>query len=344
MAKGKSVCVERLPHSCGSLDGLQVFQQEDGSYDGYCFACKTIVSDPYKNMPVDHKPTIKRRSEEEIRAEILSIGSLPYPDLTHLRGLRLDSLAHYQCRMGVSGIDGVSPELIYFPYYSDGEVVAYKVRMLSEKKMWSIGKMKDSGLFGWEQARHSGSKRLYITEGEFDAIALYQMLMDSVKGTKWAHLVPAVCSLPNGASSVAKTITQMSHQIRQLFPEVVFVPDKDKPGQEAADTFARLYPGAFIAELPGKDANQCLQDGLQSEVIGAIRWRPVVPKNTKIIRGSSLKDAAKRKPELGKPWPWEGLTKATRGRRRGETIYFGAGGVTPAINCVNSGELSMRQS
>ena len=28
---------EKLPHKCGTRTGLQVFVQEDGSVDGYCF-------------------------------------------------------------------------------------------------------------------------------------------------------------------------------------------------------------------------------------------------------------------------------------------------------------------
>jgi len=30
-------CIEKLPHSCGTRDGLQVFEKEDGTYDGYCY-------------------------------------------------------------------------------------------------------------------------------------------------------------------------------------------------------------------------------------------------------------------------------------------------------------------
>lgn len=320
----RSVCVERLPHSCGSMDGLQVFQQADGSYDGFCFACKKLVANPYENLP-NARPQVKRKTDEEVANELAEVASLGVPDLTALRGLRIDSLHHYGVRHGVSGIDGVTPETVYFPYTLNGEIVAYKVRLLTEKKMWSIGRMKDVELFGWEQAKQAGGKRLYITEGEFDAIALFQMLKDSVKDTKWASMVPSVVSLPSGASSVSKVITKMAHTIRSHFPEVVFVPDNDKPGKEAADTFARLYPGVHISELPGKDANECLQNGLISECVNAVRWRPQQPRNTRIVLGSSLSEAAKKKPEMGKLWPWAGLTKATRGRRRGETYYFGAG-------------------
>jgi hypothetical protein len=32
-------CLVKLPHSCGSRSGLQVFEKEDGTVDGYCFSC-----------------------------------------------------------------------------------------------------------------------------------------------------------------------------------------------------------------------------------------------------------------------------------------------------------------
>ena len=42
--------VDALPHKtevCSSRKGLKVFAQEDGSVDGFCFACGTYVPDPY---------------------------------------------------------------------------------------------------------------------------------------------------------------------------------------------------------------------------------------------------------------------------------------------------------
>ena len=333
------ICIEKLPHSCGSLNGLQVFQHEDGSYDGYCFACKKIVENPYG----DNVPPPNRQPKQITQEELDEIYTYPIPDLTQLRGLRLDSLAYFGIRCGVSTADGHTPELVYFPYTENGQLTSWKIRLLTEKKMWSIGKMKTVDLCGWEQAKRSGSKRLYITEGEFDMVALFQILKDSVANTKWATMVPAVCSLPNGASSVAKVITRMAHQLRQTFQEIVFVPDQDKPGKEAADTFSRLYPGVYIAELPCKDANDCIVNGKESECINAVKWKPNQPKNTRIILGGSLRDVAKKKPEMGMPWPWQGLTRATRGRRRGEIIYFGAGvklNLAPVKLCEFRGTLS----
>lgn len=49
MDKGKPL--EKLPHSCGTMKGLQTFLHDDGSIDGYCFACDTVVKDPYGDKP-----------------------------------------------------------------------------------------------------------------------------------------------------------------------------------------------------------------------------------------------------------------------------------------------------
>lgn len=330
----KSVCVEKLAHSCGSKDGLQVFQKEDGSYDGYCFACSTFVANPYEHMP-GHIPSIITKSEEEVKERIGMVETLPTVSLGE-RGLKDWVLTKYGVKVELSTVDGVTPTVVYFPYKVGGELKGYKARLLSPKKMWCVGSMKSVDMFGWEQALNSGAKRLYITEGCMDAMALYQMLKESVIGTKWEHIEPAVVSLPMGASSVKKAVTRAAHKMRQVFQEVVYVPDNDHPGKEAADLFARLYPGVYVAELPCKDPNACLLEGKINETINAIKWRPSQPKNTRILLGSSLKEEAKKAPEMGLPWPWEGFTKATRGRRRGEVIYFGAGAKCGKSELVDS--------
>lgn len=333
----KSVCVEKLAHSCGSKDGLQVFQKEDGSYDGYCFACSTFVANPYEHMP-GHTPSIIPKSEEEVKERLAVVAEYPTVSIES-RGLKDWVLSKYGVKVEMSTVDGVTPTVTYFPYTADGVLKGYKARMLDQKRMWCIGSMKGVDMFGWEQALNSGAKRLYVTEGEYDCMALYQMLKESVKGTKWEHIEPAVVSLPMGASSVRKAVTKAAHKMRQTFQEIVYVPDNDEPGKEAADIFARLYPGVYVASLPCKDPNACLLEGRINETINAIKWRPSQPKNTRILLGSYLKEDAKKAPKMGLPWPWEGMTKATRGRRRGEVYYFGAGRFMPALNCSNSGEL-----
>lgn len=67
------ICVERLPHKCGTMKGLQVFQAEDGSYNGYCYTCDTVVPDPYQDKPKGYKPQVKLKTQEEIQEEIKEI-------------------------------------------------------------------------------------------------------------------------------------------------------------------------------------------------------------------------------------------------------------------------------
>ena len=77
---GKSLF--KIPHSCGSSDGLQVFEEEDGVISGYCFACKTPVSNPLGDHSLEDFPVKKRikRSPEEIREEMREIDSFPTMD------------------------------------------------------------------------------------------------------------------------------------------------------------------------------------------------------------------------------------------------------------------------
>ena len=323
----KEHVLRKLPHSCGSVDGLQVFLQDDGSYDGWCYACRTYVDDPYKNKPEGYKPVVNVKSEEDIAKEIEEIFLLPSLDLPS-RGLRKDSLEWFGVKVGLSTADGTTPNTVYFPYYCEesGNFIGWKVRLLSPKRMWNVGTTKGAALFGWEQAKAGSGKTLYITEGEFDAIALYQMMRDRNKSNpKYIHFYPAVVSLVNGSGSVAKGIGPLLKEINNRFENVVFVPDNDEAGAKASKEIVKLLPNVKIAKLPANDPNQCLIDGMVSQCLSACQWNAKTTTNSRIIRGSSLVKAAKEPAQFGISWPWKGLTKATRGIRRKEIYYFGAG-------------------
>lgn len=316
-------CVGRLSHSCGSFDSLQVFE-EDGKFSGYCFNCGTYVANPYSDKPEGYKPTFIKKTPEMIEAEMLDIASCPTVDLPDRR-LKEFALKAYNVKIGLSESDGKTPKLHYYPCTKDGVISGYKVRLIENKRMWSVGDVKDCDLFGWELAKTTGAKTLYITEGELDAISLYQMLRDRNRGTKYEDFEPAVVSIPHGASAAAKDLALLMPEIRKLFKDVVFIPDNDDAGKEAADKVAKLFPQIQIAYPPLKDVNECLMEGKSNACINSILFKASVPKNTRLILGSNLREAAKKKPEMGLPFPWAGLTKLLRGKRRKETHYWGAG-------------------
>lgn len=317
-----TICVEKLPHSCGSRNGLQVFE-EDGVYTGYCFSCGTYIPDPYEDKPKGYKPKIFRKSAEEIQAEIEEIQEYSVVDLPERR-LRKSSLEYFNIKIGLSETDGITPVTHYYPYYRRGDLQGYKVRLIENKKMWAIGSTRDVDLFGWDQAVKAGGKKLIICEGEMDAVALYQICKDVNAGTAYAKYDPAVVSVPHGAASAARDLAKYLPEIRKTFKEIVLVFDNDKAGEKAVEEVLKIIPDVKVATVPGKDVNDCLIQGKSRAVYQAIQFNAAKPKNTRLVNARDLFQDAKKAPEWGVPWPWKHVTEATRGIRLGETIYIGA--------------------
>lgn len=324
----KSKCVEKI----GSI---QVFQKEDGTYDAFDFAKGIFIPDPYKDKPPGYKPVVIKKTQEQIDAELEEIknyGVLDLPD----RKLKATSLDYFGIKIGVSEEDGKSPISHYYPYTREGEHVAYKVRIIEDKRMWIVGSFKDVDLFGWEQALATGAKRLIITEGELDAVAYYQICKDQNKGTPYADLHPAVVSLSNGASSAVSILTKKLRQIREHFKEIVLAFDMDEAGKKAAEDVLKVIPDVLVAHLPSKDINDCLMEGRSKACYNAIQFNAKKPKNSRIVSGNELHESAKEQAAFGIPWPWKHITELTRGIRWGETIYLGAGQKQGKSEVVNT--------
>lgn len=315
MAKGR--CVEKI----GSV---QIFQKDDGTYDAWDFATDTYIADPYHDKPAGYKPARIVKTKEQIQEEIDEISrykTVALPD----RKLKAEYLQHYNIKIGLSEADGVTPMLHYYPYEKDGELMGYKVRLIENKRMWSVGEVKDCDLFGWSQAIQTGAKRLYITEGELDAVSLFQIFKDQAKGTQYAEFSPAVVSLAHGAGSAAKDLGKLIGQIRERFKEIVLVFDQDAPGKKAAEEVVRVVPEALVALLPLKDVNECLMAGKGKAAHAAVQFQAAKPKNTRLVRGGDVIEAARKEAEWGASYPYKGLTELTRGQRPGECVYWGAG-------------------
>lgn len=330
-------CIEKIEHSCGTLKGLQVFEEKDGTINGFCFACNEWVDNPYENRPDDYvPPKPKTKSAEEIQEEIELIRSCQAKDLPD-RKLKAEYLKYFNVRIGVSTEDGTSPAIAFFPYRNGKNEVVYKAKHLQTKKTWGVGDNKGLIPFGWKKAKHSGSKRLIITEGEFDAIALFQMIKESNKNNpEYADFNPAVISLPNGAASAKRILSEYKAEFRR-FKEIVLAFDMDEPGRKATEEAVKILPHAHVAELPEKDANDCLIKGRSKACIRAVTYRSAKPKNTSLVLASDLHEAARQKAEWGVSWPWKYLTEKTRGIRTGETYYFGAAqkmGKSEVVNAV----------
>lgn len=318
--------VEKLPHSCGTSDGLQVWVDEHGVYDGFCFACSTVINNPYENHDPGYKPSFKVKSDDQIRYEMEEAQSLPFRDLP-TRKLKAQYLEYFGVTVGVSQTDGETPETVYFPYRNqESQLIGYKVRLLTPKKMWAIGTTREAAPFGWEEAKRAHGRKLFITEGEFDTIALFQILKEKNKNTAYADNNPPVISIPSGAGGAARSLGRYRAEIDKYFKEIVLVFDQDEAGKLATEEALKIFPHATVVNtLPEKDLNDCIIKGRVKAAHDALVFKATAPKNTRIINGRSLHERAKKPAEWGLPWPWPGINKVTRGIRTGETIYLGAG-------------------
>jgi len=324
-----SRCLAKIGHSCGTKDGLQVFERDDGTVDGYCFSCSSWIRHPYGDVrDADTLPKPKEKSPAEIKAELAEVSGYQTLPLTHKK-LGKEGLEYYGIKVGVSEADGSTPETVYYPYYKDGKLSAYKVKLIpkegEKKTIWSLGDMKEVDLFGWEQAKRSGSKKLIITEGEDDAVALSRII-DRYTKEEYKDSKPAVVSLAHGAGSAKKDLGRLKSTLYSHFKEIILCFDMDEVGQNAVQDAILVLPEAKSVKLPAKDANECLIEGKIKAAFNAVMFNAEKPKNTRLVFGEELHERARSPATFGElTWPWDHLNKKTRGIRYGETIYIGAG-------------------
>ena len=322
-------CIEKIKYNLnGEEVTVQVFENEDGTVSGYCFSRGVYIRHPYGEPRNSSEiPRPKHKSPEEIQAEIAEVGGYQVLPLDN-RKLSAEALDEFNVKVAVSEFDGVTPESIYYPYYRNGKLVGYKVKIIpqagQDKIIYSIGDLKEVDFFGWNLAKVSNSKRIIITEGEDDAISLRRIL-DRYTKPEFKDSVPAVVSLPHGAAAAAKDIGRFKEALSR-FKEVVLCFDDDEAGHKAVEAAMMSYPSALNATLPCKDANECLIKGHAKAAFNAVMFNAIKPKNTHLIFSENIHIEAREVAKFGDlTWPWEHLNETTRGIRYGETIYIGAG-------------------
>lgn len=317
-------CVTKIFHEhpkCPSVNkSLQIFLNDDDTFSGFCFSCGTRVNDPYGSNPPD-ATSIERKTPEEVQEEIDEVRECPVVAFTH-RSIEPEYWKFYGVRLIFNQNDGKTPYAIAHPYTLSGKVVGFKIKLLHKKIMWNVGDVKGADLYGWERAKRIGGKRLYITEGEEDAIALRQILKMQSSNNSYDY---PVVSLPAGTNSVEMCIGRMSEEINQRFKEVVLVYDDDESGRKAAITTRKILPNAMVAILPEVDANKCLQQGRLRATRDAVAFQASKPKGDYTVSADDIMDDILSDPEWGDLMPWAQLNKLTYGIRTGELWSIGGG-------------------
>ena len=206
-----------------SGDNMQVYQEEDGRKRGYCFKCSHNIYDMDSDGP---------KEPQQI--------TLPY-----------GTMKDRQVTVGVAEFFGVKRSFdvdgnvneVYYPYGS-----SYKIRTVP--KDFRVQGGLPPVLFGQDKFPEGG-KKLVITEGEEDALAVAQSNM-----THYNRHFPVV-SLASATNT--KAIDSNIKWIKS-FDEVILWMDKDPAGEMCKQQLAKKigYARCKIAESPEKDASDTL--------------------------------------------------------------------------------------
>lgn len=254
----------------------------------------------------DEEPRKKNSSKSEFTS--LSTHFRAYPQ----RGLSEDTIKQYKVDVG-------GPNAKYeakYPLFSlEGYHVGNKVRY-PEKKFVHEGSSKGLGLFGRHVFGPGSAKAITVTEGQDDAMAVFEMF-----GGRY----PAVSV---HSSSTAERDIRANFDYLDSFEKIVFCFDNDEAGRAAVKIAADIgFPigKVFVCSLRRhKDANEYLLAGEREEFSrewwGASEHRP-----DGLVLGSELWDEIINwKHDYSVPWPWEGLNKKTYGLRLSEMVIVTA--------------------
>jgi len=258
-AEDKKFDIERVacPYTeCGSSDG---FYYSTATKSGFCHVCESKTGKLGKYPRPNFRNDIADWAEETYPVNTMKppvhtrqISSATYKDI---RGLDADVTKLYgiQLQMDEEG----DPVRYAFKYPNN-----VKYRGYEEKKFWTEEKGGITDLFG-PDFNAGSSKRIYLTEGEFDAASLYQALGKSFP----------VKSIPS--ASLSDKFIKKNFEYLNSFEMIVYAGEQDDAGKGAATRLYELFPEKFyyVPLTKHKDASDFIQAGDQE----ALKWAAVKP-------------------------------------------------------------------
>lgn len=310
-------CGKKLPCDCGSSDALQIFVQDDGSENGYCYACGKYYSE--QDLAGDTTAVVVPILKRTDSMQMVDVGKLPNSEIKD-RCLKLDTVSHFGVGVRHSEETGDITHH-YYPDRKDGELVGYEVRETADKKFSAIGDRKGN-LDLWGSHLSKTGKKLFITEGRLDAMSLYQAIVDH-RGAKYNKYKPSVVSLTRGAQGAATDIMNNINYIKG-FEEVVLCFDMDQAGQKAVKDCLKLIPTAKTASLPLKDASDMLVNGMGYDLYEIVVWKSEPVRIGEVVDVIDVVDKAMERPKMGISFPWPTVTEACFGIRPNTIHCVGA--------------------
>jgi twinkle protein len=232
---------------CGSSDA---FSYKEDTCVGYCHSCGTSYPSNKPTFPWAEKEYPKPEKKVDVKQR--EVSKTTYEGI---RGLDAEVAKIYGIQLQLDS-DGLPVR------YAFKHVENVKYRGYDEKVFWT----KDRGipmdeLFGPEF--NAGGKRIYLTEGEFDAASLYQVMGKTYP----------VKSLPS--ASISEKFIKKNIDYIKSFQEVVYAGELDDAGRRAAEKLYAAIPEKFyyVPLTKWKDANEFLMNN-DGEIL---KWAALKP-------------------------------------------------------------------
>jgi hypothetical protein len=306
--------------ACGSHDA---FSYHTVDMVGHCFSCKTAYPNRAAKFDwAEEKYPLKERKPPVAQREVAKstyegIRGID-PDVCQLYGIQLQ-------------LDANDVPVRYAFKWNDN----VKYRGYDEKKFWSKTKGAPlNDLFG-PDFNAGSSNRLYITEGEFDAASLYQILGKSFP----------VKSLPS--SSLSDLWIKSNFEYMNSFKEVVYAGElSDAAGAGCAERLYQLFPEKFwyVPMTLHKDANEFLTEGASNELMWSARKPQRFSPDNFFIGDKDIADAiTTENPYSYVPTGHSGLDSKIRGLVKGGLTFVKAprgGGKTELMRFFECGLLA----
>lgn len=280
MSDSKVILSKQPCPVCPSSDAY--FTYDDGH--SYCYSCGTY----FNNKAID-------------------LNTFTY-EYIPLRGINKDSLVKYDVKTKIDP-DG-KPLAVGFKYPNG----SHKVRLLDRKDFyWAEGTPSVPGLFGRDKFSAGANKYVTITEGEFDALGLYQVIRSPV------------VSVQSATSALRDCRADLA--FLNAFERVYLAFDGDESGREATRHVAKLFDPnkLFVVKFDRhKDANEYLEVGEDQDLLN-LWWnaRRYQPDNV-VSTFQEFEKILKEPPRLGVPYPFPSLNEMTYGIRTGESVLITA--------------------
>lgn len=232
------------------------------------------------------------------------------------RGISVETCRGYRYGIGKDKAGNTCHVATYTD--SSGVPCAQKLRGANKSFSW-LGRPRNATLFGQSRFR-GGGRRVYITEGELDALSVAEVLPG------W----PSV-SVPNGASGAKASLAKNLEWVSS-FESIVLVFDGDEPGRKAAEECAELLPPGKVHIVkfspPYKDASDLLQAGKREELRKLVMFNAEPYRPDGIVEGSSelIRDyVVNFEPKADAHYPWALYDSKMFGMRKGELVLHTSG-------------------